>query len=202
MNFEADIEQFISDFPNKIEQAKRQLFSGNLNAIEFWHRRIGDFLNVLNVLCRRFEEGGSDAELLGSFYNLLTETHMLHVRFGDAISTHTDIANDEMGAVACPGRYLPSTGGRPKLQIAKEELEHYFEVYKSWKEVASVFGLSERTIQRRRMELGMLTSGRSGPRCTYSNISEDRLCAVIREILSILPDAGRVTFLGHVDPGE
>jgi hypothetical protein len=44
MNFEADIEQFISDLPNKIEQAKRQLFSGNLNALEFWHKRIGDFL--------------------------------------------------------------------------------------------------------------------------------------------------------------
>ncbi len=46
MNFEVDIEQFLSDLPNKIEQAKRQLFSGNLNAVEFWYRRIGDFLNA------------------------------------------------------------------------------------------------------------------------------------------------------------
>ena len=62
MNFEVDIEQFLSDLPNKIEQAKQQLFSGNLNAVQFWYRWIGDFLNALNVLCRRFEESQSDGE--------------------------------------------------------------------------------------------------------------------------------------------
>jgi hypothetical protein len=62
MNFKADIEQFISDLPNKIEQAKQQLFSGNLNALEFWHRRIGDFLNVLNVLWQRFKESQSQSQ--------------------------------------------------------------------------------------------------------------------------------------------
>lgn len=79
MNFEADVEQFISDLPNKLEQAKRQLFSGNLNALEFWHRRIGDFLNVLNVLCQRFEESQSDGELIAYFNNLVAEIHALYL---------------------------------------------------------------------------------------------------------------------------
>ena len=46
MNFEVDLEQFILDLPNKIEQARRQLFSGNLNAVEFWHRRIADYIEI------------------------------------------------------------------------------------------------------------------------------------------------------------
>jgi hypothetical protein len=60
----------------------------------------------------------------------------------------------------------------------------------SWKQVASSLGVSERTLQRRRTELAMSTSGRSGPRGTYSDIFEDDLCTVIREILSILPNVG------------
>ena len=35
MELEVDVEQFLSDLPNQIEQARRQLFSGNLNALEF-----------------------------------------------------------------------------------------------------------------------------------------------------------------------
>jgi hypothetical protein len=194
MNFEADIEQFISDLPNKIEQAKRQLCSGNLNALEFWHRRIGDFLNVLNVLWQRFEESQSDGELIASLNSLAAEIHDVYARFEGVISTHADISN---GRVAYPN-YLPSEGtlGRPKLQITKEELQHYFDIYKSWKEVASSLDVSERTLQRRRTELAMSTSGRSGPRGTYSDISEDDLCTVIREILSILPNAGELHFWG------
>ena len=53
MNFEADFEQFISDLPN---------------ALEFWHRRIGDFVNVLNVLWQRFKESQSDGELIASLF--------------------------------------------------------------------------------------------------------------------------------------
>ena len=125
MNFDEDIELFISDLPNKVEHAKRQLLTGNLNAIEFWHRRIGDFLNVLYVLCRRFEEIRSDAALIASFDDLVAETPELHLRLENAI-LHADMLNDER--FACSGNYLPSTGGRPKLQITKEELEHYFEI--------------------------------------------------------------------------
>jgi hypothetical protein len=69
-------------------------------------------------------------------------------------------------------------------------MEHMYEIYKSWTQVAAHFGVSAKTIQRRRRETGMTVSTRSGPRCTYSNISHDQLCAVIREILNILPNAG------------
>ena len=58
MNFEADFEQFISDLPNAL--------------MEFWHRRIRDFVNVLNVLWQRFKESQSDGELI-ALNNLVAE---------------------------------------------------------------------------------------------------------------------------------
>lgn len=42
----------------------------------------------------------------------------------------------------------------------------------------------------------MTTSTRTGPRSTYSDISHDQLCTVIREILNILPNAGESYVLG------
>jgi hypothetical protein len=35
MEFEVDVEQFLSDLPNQIKQARRQLFSRNFNPLEF-----------------------------------------------------------------------------------------------------------------------------------------------------------------------
>jgi hypothetical protein len=42
----------------------------------------------------------------------------------------------------------------------------------------------------------MSTSSRSGPCCTYTSISDDELCEVIREILNILPNSGESYFIG------
>ena len=63
------------------QQARRQLFSGNLNSLEFWQRRIEDFLNVLNVLCRRFEEIEADGALAVNFNQLTAEIQAIHGMF-------------------------------------------------------------------------------------------------------------------------
>ena len=204
INFEVDIEQFILDLPNKIEQARRQLFSGNLSAaVEFWHRRIADYINVLNVLCRRFEESQRDREFINSFNNLLAEIHSIYGRFEAVILTNDDQYNDEVGVFRFPNNIpVEVTWGRTKLRITRVELERLFYIYKSWKEVASFLGVCERTIQRKRIELGIPTSSRSGPRSTYSNISKDNLCQVIREILNILPNAIDVQYRQSESDGE
>ena len=67
MEFEVDVEQF--------------LFSGNLNALEFWKRRTKDFLNVLNTLCRRLEEIQNDGVLTGNINQLIFEIQHLRGMF-------------------------------------------------------------------------------------------------------------------------
>lgn len=90
MEFEVDVEQFLSDLPNQIQQARRQLFSGNFNALEFWQRRIEDFLNVLNVLCRRFEDIEANGGLAVNCNQLATEIQVIHGMFEGIISADGD----------------------------------------------------------------------------------------------------------------
>eukprot|EP00794_Sanderia_malayensis_P014537 gene14537-16040_t len=57
-------------------------------------------------------------------------------------------------------------------------------------------GVSEKTLKRRRQEFGMTISGKSGPRQTYSEISQEALCQIIKGVLEILPNAGETYVIG------
>ena len=57
-------------------------------------------------------------------------------------------------------------------------------------------GVSYRTLLRRRNEYGMPVSNTRSPRNTYTHISEHELCNVVREVLSMLPNAGETFVLG------
>ena len=195
MELEVDLEQFLSDLPNQIEQTRRQLFSGNLNALEFWQRRIEDFLNVLNVLCRRFEGIDADGALAANCNQLIAEIQAIHGMFEGIISADGDyMAELNYDASAANDLHEEGTIGRPRKLITREEMELLYSIHKSWKEFAALRCTSERTIQQR--ETGMTTSSRTGPCSTYSDISHDQLCTVIREILNILPNAGETYVLG------
>ena len=196
MEYEVDVE-----LPHQIQQARRQLFSGNLNVIEFWLRQAEHFLNVLNVLCRRFEEVGNNiADLAIDCNRLIDEILVLHEMFERMISADRDyLAEVNYVEIAAPANDFyreENTTGRPRKSITREKIEHLYSINKSWKEVAAHFRVSEKTIQRRRTEFGMALSERSGPRITYSSITHEQLCALIREILNILPNAGESYILG------
>ena len=55
----------------------------------------------------------------------------------------------------------------------------------SWSEIARTLGISERTLRRRRHELGISVEGR-----VFSNLSENELDDYVRQILTVTPSAG------------
>ena len=57
-------------------------------------------------------------------------------------------------------------------------------------------GVSVRTLERRRNEFNITVSRRTGSRSTYTTISNEQLCSVVREVLEILPDAGETYIIG------
>ena len=65
-----------------------------------------------------------------------------------------------------------------------------FEIHSSWQTVASILGISVRTLRQRRTEFQMLVSNPVGPRITYSEINEEDLLNNVREIIDTLPDTG------------
>ena len=183
MALEIDVQQFLTDLPSQLQQARRQLFSGNLNALEVWTRRLNDFLNVLNVLHQRSEEVAAPFELIDRFGELKGEIQVLRDRFDDTIISDVEyLAELNNTGVNCPNENAEGMGqvGRPRKDVPKDELKRLFNIYHSWKQVASQIGISERTLYRRRQELGLVTSSRDGPRNTYSSITN------VRDILNVL----------------
>ena len=79
------LEDFFINLPGKISQARRQLFTYNDNLLEFWTRRLEDYLNVLNVFYQRLRQNvniqeGDDIFLQNVVSNM-EEIQKLHARF-------------------------------------------------------------------------------------------------------------------------
>ena len=86
--------------------------------------------------------------------------------------------------------------GRPRRNVSKENIIFLFELIHNWKIVATMFGISDRTLRRRRQEYGLPVSNRFGPRETYTNLTSQELNAVVQQILELSPDAGETMVLG------
>ena len=82
--------------------------------------------------------------------------------------------------------------GRPRFLIPKAQLEGLRSLHFTWNKIAQMLGVSERTIRRRREELGMDV----GQTSSYSDISDDELDVFVRRILHISPNSGERMLLG------
>lgn len=75
--------------------------------------------------------------------------------------------------------------GRPKFCAAREQIEALKSEGFSWSEIARTFGISERTLRRRRHEMGMNVEGRE-----YCHLSDYDLDNSVRNIVATTPGAG------------
>ncbi len=99
----------------------------------------------------------------------------------------------------CPGKPTAPgdvVQGRPRKHVTRGDIESLFRIHRSWKLVANVIGVSEKTLQCRRRELGLQVADKAGPRVTYTAISQEALCHLVQEVLSILPNAGETYIIG------
>ena len=197
------IEGFLSSLPEKIRQANRNIFTYNENISEYWERRLSDYLNVLNVLYQRFSSTNYDDRLVSDQDNnniqhylfvLLQEVQRVYMIFYEnAIASRAH----HIQARLCP--YEPNDGdliGCPRKDVSKEDIIHLFDIHRCWKVVAKELGISTKTLYRRRIEYGLETSEKNGPRNHYTHIDQGQLEELVRDILSILPDAGESYVIG------
>ena len=192
------LQQFFEDLPRLVEQAHRHVHSSNLNMLEYFSRKLEDSLNVMNIFVSRCEDINASADLILNVRRTLGQVQLLYSRICDVISTDNDYvlsltsSNDTNIQTEHPYTGL----GRPRLNLEQCEIERLYDIYRSWNQVASHLRVSVRTLQRRRIELGLTVSGRTGSRKTYTEISTDNLCDVVREVLQTLPDAGESYVIG------
>lgn len=83
-----------------------------------------------------------------------------------------------------------STGGRPRYDITRQQIECLRETGMSWRKIASCLGINERTLLRRRAEFNMLEN--------FSDISDEDLDNHISEILRVTPFAGESLIKGSL----
>lgn len=82
------------------------------------------------------------------------------------------------GVLPCP-TIQRGTVGRPPYLINKPQIEALIDAGFSYATIARMFGVSERTILRRRLEYG-LQIGRS-----YTNLSDSNLDEIVRTIVQV-----------------
>jgi len=166
------------DIPGHVNSAFNRL-DDDLYELELYITRLEDDINILVLLTQRFHD---NQEILADI-NELKE---------NAVMALDHLENNLLMRFVNNQRHV----GRPRYEVSKDETIYLFNLYKSWKVVSMVLGISERTLRRRRIEHGLEICNTRGPRSTYTNINNEILNNVIREILDILPDAGETIVIG------
>ena len=82
--------------------------------------------------------------------------------------------------------------GRPKFRITAEQLSHMTENGLKTVHIASMLGVSERTVRRRLSEFGIDSTG------TFSDIDDLTLDTTIRSLQVQFPNSGYRMMLGHL----
>ena len=77
-----------------------------------------------------------------------------------------------------------TTGGRPRYNISQQQLEHLLNLNFDCPTIASMFGVSLRTIRRRMTEYHLSVKSR------YSTMDNDELDGVVKEMKEQFPNSG------------
>ena len=85
---------------------------------------------------------------------------------------------------------LPSTGGRPAFHITKAQIEQLRDTGMNWRAISAFLCISEKTLQRRRIEFGIHES--------FSDITDTDLDRQVTEILQLTPYSGESYIRGSL----
>ena len=121
-------------------------------------------------------------QLQNNLLRLLDISTSVRVRLQNRVILQENRALDTSSETnVAPVEHLGNQG-RPRLIFNGENADELRQLGFSWTDTARILGVSTRTLCRRRQE-----SGDSG----FSNISDDELDGIVREILRITHQAGR-----------
>ena len=186
---DGDIAEYLRQLSPFVALLDRHQHSCDTNLAEQVAYRGEEHLQLLLTICNRAEQLSLDSgpfsesrelhrdlwELfslvnrkLGRFINLAEGFHD-----GDVVRTTTLCTT--VSVVHC------GTRGRPSFFISRSQLEAFMELGFSYSKIARMLCISERTLQRRRAELG-LPVGRS---MLYSTISDEELDEVVSSVMQV-----------------
>ena len=166
------------------------MFCENINIIECIQRRLEDSLLVVNILLQRCQVRRCDRRLQTDIGTLVSELQSVLESYEQLV-----IQSDGSEHFSCPV-YEGDTRGRRPYVLPESSLSGLYRIHRSWEQVAVDLGVSYRTLLRRRREYGLVVNSTRGQRSSYTTMSQNDLCNVVREVLQILPNAGETFVLG------
>ena len=121
------LDSFFETLVSSIEQAERQLHSGYINILEYWSRRLDDFINVLAVIVRGFSDVDAPNDLIQFSNDVLKYVQLLRDKFLESVFTdHTFMECLANAQRSCPIKENQRCG-RPKFAITREEIERLYD---------------------------------------------------------------------------
>lgn len=193
------LDSFLRELPSLVEQANRHLHCENVNILENMRRRLDDNYVAVRTILQHCM-GQEDCDDLNP---LLREIHDRLLRLLKQYNTlcNCSLDGDEPLEPNVGYRFVTqeqSARGRRRLEIDEVSLNELHNIHYAWSAVTCETGVSYRTILRRRHEFGLPIANRVGPRNTYSDIADDDLCRLVREVLQNMPDAGETYIIGAI----
>lgn len=82
--------------------------------------------------------------------------------------------------------------GRPRFQVAKEQLQHLLEASFTVPQIAKMIGISTRTVHRRMSEFGLSVQEQ------YTDITDSELDTLVADIHTDFPNCGNNVMKGHL----
>lgn len=138
-----------------MQQCERHYLTSNQNLAEQLLMRLEDCECVLRALLGRAAEDFTNGQLIEDLEHILTALHRYSehieewtlIQLGD--TPRTGMNHETPPIVETTGR------GRPPYDISRENLESLLELGFSFQQMASILGVSVRTIRRRRELFGL-----------------------------------------------
>ena len=181
-------EEFFFGLVRLLETSENNLNTASYDNSEFLFRRLDAYERTLSTLLNRMEETHSEAQnLIFDLHTLLGRTSSFRSHYQRRFFLSFERERNGFSSLGS-GLHREDNGGpgRPKLHITREQLHTLnIDAGFSWSEISRMLGISERTLRRRRHELGMAVEGKE-----FSSLSDNELDDIIRQVLSTTPGAG------------
>lgn len=158
----------------------------SLDALENLSIKMDEICETLVVFLNSFINP-TDDPLWEQLYHLLCVFHGIKKYIEEETNKlREDEENAEMRTSSVVGT---NNGGRPRYEIDEEQVMFLRSKHFTWKKIAQIFGICDRTLRRKRQEFTARTEN-------FSDISEADLCEVIESIRFLTPNIGQSRLLG------
>lgn len=183
--------EYLSLGINIFSDFRRHLFSSDARFAEVLVCRAEEYVNGLVVLLHVHDW---PEDICGGFALVISGVQDYINRFNERFNNFEQKGEE---CYQCPYEERDETNkgaGRPRFLIPQEQLEGLRSLHFSWTKIAEMLGVSEKTIRRRRHELGMAV----GYYSSYSDIPDDELDVFVGRIIDLSPQSGERMLIGSL----